>query len=282
MSTRAPARPAGAAPLPGTLGLGLGRVTVELRAFFRERDAVVFIFAYPLLMMAIFGTVFSDTIEVPGGVSIPFAQYFLPGMIATGLTLTSFQTLATTIAVERDEGGLKRLRGTPLPPVAYFIGKIGLVLITTVVQIAALLVLAATAYDVPMPDDAGHWLTFSWVFLLGTAAGAVCGIAFSSVPRSGRSVSAVVVPVVLVLQFTSGVFFPFYQLPAWMQTAASIFPLRWVAEGMRSVFLPDAAKELEITGTWQHPMTAAVLAAWLILGLVIGIRTFRWRRRDDG
>lgn len=281
-ATTAPTTPTPGAPrLPGTLRLGLERSRYEIRGFFRERDAIIFIFAYPIIMLAIFATVFGqDGAEVADGV--PFAQYFLPGMVATGVLLSSFQSLAISIPVERDEGGLKRLGGTPLPAAAYFLGKVGQVLVVSLVQVALLLVVAATLFDVAMPDTAALWATFAWVFVLGVATGAVCGVGFSSLPRSGRSASAVVTPVVLVLQFISGVFFTFYDLPTWMQQVASVFPLKWMAQGMRSVFLPDEAAALEPSGSWQHGATAAVLLAWLVVGLVVGVRTFRWRRRDDG
>ena len=63
---------------------------------------------------------------------------------------------------------------------------------------------------------------------------------------------------------------------------ASVFPLKWMAQGMRSVFLPESAEAFEVSGSWQHGATAAVLLAWLVVGLVVGPRTFRWTRRDDG
>lgn len=279
LTTPTPRATAADPPLPGPISLGIARAWHELRLFFRERDAIVFIFAYPLIMMGIFSSVFGKdgATQDLGGVEVPFAQYFLPGMIATGVILSSFQSLAITIAVERDEGGLKRLRGTPLPATSYFIGKVGQVLGVGGLQTALLLLVSATAFGVDLPTTADAWLTFLWVFLLGTAAGAVCGVGFSSFPRSGRSASAVVTPVVLVLQFISGVFFPFDSLPSWMQDLASLFPLRWLVQGMQSVFLPDAAVDAGTLAT-----TAGVLVAWLVVGLVVGVRTFRWRRRDDG
>lgn len=282
-ATLRPTDPSSAAvtpPLPGVLRLGLVRAGYELRAYARERDAVAFIFLYPVVMLAIFATVFGRDGSTVGPVT--FAQYFLPGMVATGVMLSSFQNLATFVAVERDEGGLKRLRGTPLPAASYFLGKVGQVLVTALAQTALLVGSAALFWDVPLPSDAGRWLTFAWVFVLGTATGSVCGVAFSSVPRSGRSASAVVVPIVLVLQFISGVFFQYDQLPSWMQNVASVFPLKWMAQGMRSVFLPDGALGMEPSGSWQHGLTAGVLAAWLVAGLVLGGRRFRWLRRDDG
>lgn len=267
------------AGVPGVLRLGLVRAAYELRVFFRERDAVVFVFAYPVIMMAIFATVFGQdgaTVRA-GDVEIPFAQYFLPGMLATGVMLSSFQSLAISISVERDEGGLKRLRGTPLPASAYFLGKIGQVLGSGLVQTAILLTVAATLFDVTLPSTVADWATFAWVYLLGTAAGSVCGVAFSSVPRSGRSASAVVTPIVLVLQFISGVFFQWDSLPTWMQQVASVFPLRWLVEGMQAAFLPDA-----VAGDVDLVTTVLVLGVWFVAGLVVGARWFRWRRRDDG
>lgn len=270
------------ARLPSLARLAVVRAGVELRQFWRERDAVIFVFAYPIVLLAIFSTVFGNEPQAAQGVEVDFALYFLPGMIATGVMLTSFQSLAISIAVERDDGTLRRLRATPLPATGYFLGKVLLTLVTSLAQTAVLLAVAALAYDVPLPTDADRWLTFAWIFLLGTATGTVCGVAFSSVPRSGRSATAVVTPVVLVLQFTSGVFFAFFALPAWMQSAASLFPLKWLAQGMRSVFLPAETVVLEPSGSWQHGLTAAVLVAWLVVALVVGVRTFRWRRRDDG
>lgn len=267
---------------PSTLRLGAARARLELREFFRERDAVVFVFAYPIIMMAIFATVFGGDIDMGPDGTVSFAQYFLPGMIATGVLLSSFQNVATAIAVERDEGRLKRLRGTPMPPSSYFFGKVGSVLVTSLVQMLLLLAVATLAFGVELPTTTDRWLTFAWVFALGTASGTICGVAFSSVPRSGRSASAVVTPIVLVLQFISGVFFQYDQLPSWMQQVASLFPLKWMAQGMRSVFLPDSALVMEPAGDWQHGATAAVLVTYLVVGLLVGARTFRWRRRDDG
>lgn len=257
--------------------VGLSRSRVELVQFFRERDAVVFIFAFPVILLVIFGSVFRD--EIAPGVS--YSQYFVAGMIASGLMLVSFQSLAIGIALERDDGTLKRLEGTPMPRASYFVGKVGLVLATALAQSALLLAFGAVGFGLELPRDAASWLTFGWVSLLGVTAGTLLGVAFSSVPRSGRSASAVISPVVIVLQFISGVFFVYSELPAWMQGVAEVFPLKWMAQGMRSVFLPESFEAQEVSGSWQHGTTALVLGTWTVMGLVLCVRTFKWRRRDD-
>jgi len=274
-SGRARTAPEGMPSLPG---LALARTMIELKQFFRQRDSMVFTFAFPVILLFIFGSVFSD--ELAPGVS--FTQYFAAGMVASGIVLSSFQSLAIGIAVERDDGTLKRLHGTPMPPAAFFLGKIGMVLVTSVIQTAILLVVGALLFELDLPSDADRWLRFAWIFVLGTAAGTVLGIAFSSVPRSSKSAAAVVSPVVIVLQFISGVFFVYSELPSWMQSLASAFPLKWLAQGMRSVFLPEEFVTQEVGGSWQLPQTALVLAAWLVVGLLVSLRTFRWLKRTDG
>jgi ABC-2 type transport system permease protein len=256
------------------------RVGAELQVFFRDGMAVAFIFAFPVVMLLIFGSVFADRTAGPD--ELPFIQYFLAGMVATGVMLTSFQNLALSIADERDQGLLKRLRGTPMPPAAYLVGKVATVLLVGAVQTALTLATAVVVFDVDLPTDAGRWATFAWVYLLGTAAGSVLGIGVSALPRSAQEANAVITPIVIVLQFVSGVYFVFTDLPDWMQSVASAFPLRWMTLGMRSVFLPDSFAAAEPGGAWQHGLTALVLAAWVVVGTVLCLRTFRWTRRDAG
>ncbi|MBK7624149.1 MAG: ABC transporter permease [Kineosporiaceae bacterium] len=267
-----------ASSLPATLPVGLARTVIELRQFFRERDSMVFTFAFPVIMLFIFGSVFSGSEVAPG---VDFTQYFAAGMIASGVVLSSFQSLAIGIAIERDDGTLKRLRGTPMPAASYFLGKIGLVLVTSVVQTAVLLVVGALLFGLDLPNTAELWGRFAWIFLLGTTSGTVLGIAYSSVPRSARSAGAVVSPVVIVLQFISGVFFVLGDMPSWMVNLSSVFPLRWLAQGMRSVFLPPSFEQAEVGGSWMLGQTAAVLGAWTVIGLLLCLWTFRWARRGD-
>lgn len=263
--------------LPGALELGRARTGIELKEFFRIRETVVFTFSFPVILLFVFGSVFTDDLA-PG---VSFTQYFTAGMIASGIVLSSFQTMAIGIAVERDEGTLKRLRGTPMPPLAYFLGKIGMVLVTSVVQTAILLLIGTLFLDLTLPSDPLLWLRLAWIFGLGIGSGTAVGIAYSSLARSSKSAAAVVSPVVIVLQFISGVFFVFTDLPGWMQTVGSLFPLRWLAQGMRSVFLPEQFAAAEAGGSWQLVPIALILTGWLVFGILVALRTFRWQRPDS-
>jgi ABC-2 type transport system permease protein len=280
-TTRAATTTAGhAAPALPSLGRTVAvRFGVELRSFLRGKEAVVFTLAFPPLLLVIFGAVFGRQ-QIEGGVS--FAQYFVPGMIASGLVASSFQNLAISIPIERDSGSLKRLQATPMPPAAYFLGKVLLVAVISVVEIVLLMAIGVLFYDLDLPSDGGRWLTFAWVVALGVAACTLLGVAFSGFVRNGESAPAIVSPITIILQFISGVYFVFSQLPSWMQEIAAVFPLKWMTQGMRSVFLPDDYTSVEPAGTWEHGRIALVLAVWCVVGLGLALRFFRWRSREDG
>ncbi|MFM8825372.1 MAG: ABC transporter permease [Candidatus Nanopelagicus sp.] len=257
-----------------TLRIGLLRSQIELKQFMRQRESVVFTLFFPVILLFIFGTVFKDTIA-PG---VTFSQYFVAGMIASGLVNTGFQQLAITIPMERDDGTLKRLRGTPMSVSSYFIGKALLVTFLMIIQTAMLLFFGSVVFDLNLPTDLMLWWNFTWLVLLGSACSTILGIAFSVVPKSGRGASAVVSPIVIILQFFSGVFFVFTSLPSFMQQLAAIFPLKWLTQGMRSVFLPEEFATQEVAGSWELGKTAIVLSIWLILGLLFAVKKFKWSR----
>ena len=264
-----------------TIRLGYSRIGYEVTTYFRQGDSVFFTFLFPVVMLTIFSVAFSEQNFGPDDAPLSAAAYYLPGMLAAGLLLSGLQNMAIDIAGEKSDGTLKRFAGTPLPVLSYFIGKIGQVFVTGVLQAALLLLVARFAFQVELPTTAEAWLTFAWVFVLGVTTSAILGIALSGLPRSGKSATAVIIPIALVLQFISGVYLTFTQLPEWLQNIASVFPLKWMAQGMRSVFLPDGFVVLEAGGSWNLGGVAIVTAIWLVVGLVVTRLTFRWIRKDS-
>ena len=259
----------------GAIRIGLHRGRIEIRQFLRQRESVVFTLLFPVLLLFIFGSVFTNSIA-PG---VTFSQYFVAGMIASGLVNSGFQQLAIMIPLERDFGALKRLRGTPMSPISYFIGKSILVTASMLVQTFALLLFGTLFFKLQLPHSSALWLRFTLLIILGSIASTVLGIAFSAIPKSGRGASAVVSPIVIVLQFISGVFFIFSDLPSWMQRVAALFPLKWLTQGMRSVFLPNSFAMKEVAHSWEVGKTFAILALWIIIGTLWAMRSFRWSEK---
>jgi ABC-2 type transport system permease protein len=278
-TTRAARSGVGETSLPSTGRVGMARIKIELRAFFREKQSVAFVFAMPAILLLLLGSIFRGD---AAGHGVSVGEIFAAGLIGGGVMATSYQNLGMAIAIERDRGLLKRLRGTPMPAGAYFIGKTGLVLVSTVAETVILIIVGMLVDHLRLPTSAERWWTFAWVFLLGTITCTLLGIAASSVPRSARSATAVITLPFVVLQFISGVYVPFTLVPPWLRDIAAIFPLKWICQGLRSVFLPAQAAALEPAGSWELGRTALVLAAWVAAGLVLCLTTFRWQRRQDG
>jgi ABC-2 type transport system permease protein len=266
-------------PLPGAWRTGWARGRLEILGFFREKEAVVFVFTLPAVLLVLLGAIFGRQAAAAG---VTVGQLFTAGMAAGGIASTSFQYLGIAIATERDLGMLKRLRGTPMPLAGYFISKVIQVLLCTVAELVLLIAVGMAFYHLHLPTSLARWWTFAWVFVLGTIACSLLGIAISSVPRSYRSATAVITFPFVILQFISGVYVPFNVVPRWLQQVAALFPLKWMSEGLRSVFLPAQAAVLEPAHTWEHGRVALVLLGWIAGGLVLCLMTFRWRSSRDG
>lgn len=265
--------------LPSALELGLRRAAIELRQYFRQRDAVVFTFTYPVIMMLIFGSIFKGDVT---GTRVPYTQYFTAGIAATGTMSVGFQAVAIGIATDRTDKTLKRLRGLPMPRISYFLGKLFSALFSGLVQLAILLAVSSLFFHLHLPATAGRWITLVWVFGLGLATCATLGITLGGLAKDGRSANAVVLPPFLILQFISGVFFTYGQLGPLLRGIGAVFPLKWMCQGIRSVFLPDSFQAQEPAGSWEHGRIALVLIAWIVGGLFVSLRTFRWQSKRDG
>ena len=256
----------------------LARGEVEIKQFFRSKDAVVFTLALPIVLLALLASIFSH--DIPG-TQVAYSQVYTTGLLAGGVASTSFLNLAVAIAGERENGGLKRLAGTPMPRTAYFMGKAIVVLVTCALETAVLLVFGHFAYAVAFPTSIGRWWTFIWVTLLGVTSMSLLGVAVSSVPRSARSAAPVANLPLLVLEFMSGVFVPFTSLSKGLYNFAGLFPLRWMAEGYRSALLPSYFQQVEPGHHWNYSAMALVMGIWIVVGLVLAARTFRWTGQGE-
>lgn len=272
-------RPASAEPArrhaPGAVAAGLARAGVEIKMFFREKDTVVFTFSLPIVVLLILGSIYRGEI---GDTGVMVSHLFTAGMIAGGVTSTSFITLGAGIATDRDNGTLKRLRGTPMPAASYFLGKVALVLTVSLAEVVLVLGIGVALFDLPLPTEIGRWATFAWVLVLGVTACSLLGVALASLARSARSAGAISNLGLIVLMFASGVYvIPVSDLPAPLSQFGALFPLKWMAQGFRSAVLPDSMTFQEMAGAWEHGRIAVVLAAWCVGGLVLCLTSFRWR-----
>jgi ABC-type multidrug transport system permease subunit len=256
-----------AARRPSVAGVLLDQVRWAVRTTLRDLSAVVFAIGMPVGLFAFAMTSSDDAATAPHGA--PFAPYVAGGMIAWGVAVNGFINLPGVVAQARERGVLARLRGTPLTPALYLAGRVGSAAWLGLVT-AALVVGVGVAFFGLRLTLVGSMAIIALV-LVGTVTLAAGGLALSAALPTAKAVTAVGLGVLLPLAFISDVFGFGAVLPAWMSTAASLMPLKHLAN-LLTVALDAGAP----VGTTPF----LVVGAWLVLGAVVALRTFRWRADD--
>lgn len=264
------------AALPSPVRIGLSRVVPELKMFYRRPEQMVLTFSMPAVICLLLGSIF--TTKLPG-TQTSTGAVIAASMLAYGVLSTSFINLGIGIAADRETGALRRLRGTPATAASYFIGKIMLVAIASLAEAVILIVLGIVVFGLRLPTDAFRWFTLGWVFALGIISCSLLGIFISNFAANAVSAAVITNGPAVGLQFLSGTYVPLMVLPTWMLVVGSIFPVKWMAQGFRSVLLPEQMVIFEPAGSWEFGRVFLVLAAWSIGGLIACLSVFRWSDR---
>lgn len=263
--------------VPSAVAIGFSRVVPELKMFYRRPEQVALTFSMPAVICLLLGSIF--TAKLPNS-DISTGTVIAASMLAYGILSTSFINLGISIAADRDTGALRRLRGTPTTASSYFIGKIMLVAIVSLAEAVILLLVGVFVFSLRLPSDAFGWFTLTWVFVLGIVSCSLLGIFISNFASNAVAGAVITNGPAVGLQFLSGTYVPLMVLPTWMLIVGSIFPVKWMAQGFRSVLLPAQMVVLEPAGSWEHGRTFLVLSAWSVCGLMACLMVFRWSDRD--
>ena len=193
---------------------------------------------------------------------------FTPGMLAMAVMTGTFVSLAISLTVMRDNGQLKRVRGTPLPPWVYITARIGSAVWFSMVSAVVMVVVAVLLFHV---EVVGRTLPAAVVTLL---AGAACfcalGMAVAAVIPNGEAAPVIANFTFFPIAFISDLFFPTAGAPAWVGTVGSIFPVRHFAVALENTFNPLRPGN---GFQWGH---LAVMGLWTVAAIVVAVRLFRW------
>jgi ABC-2 type transport system permease protein len=243
----------------------LDQVRLHQRSFWRNPESAFFNFAMPLGVLLIFGaTSTNDT--VPGRTDVTVLTLFVPGILAFAVVVIAYGNLAATIALQRADGVLKRLRATPLNPSLYLGGQVVSVVATTLLISAATIALGGIVFGALPRAVAIPQLLL--ILILGIACFAALGLAISAAISTADAAGAITNGTYLPLAMVSGMFSATLHLPRVLDVIISAFPLKALADGLRSTYDP-AAHGLPVGN-------ALVLAAWTVAGIAIARRYFRW------
>ena len=255
--------------MPSTAPMLIRQIKWEQKSYWRNPAAAVFTFAFPLLFLVIFTALYGNgTIDLGGG-RVKFVQYYVPAIVAFGLISACYTNLAFTVCIRRENGLLKRARGTPLSPVSYLGGIVGNAIVVAVILTVLLVSLGVIAYGVTFP---GRYLGAAVAIVAGAFCFSGLGIAVSTFVPNEDAAPAIINFILFPLLFISGTFGPVSSTST-LGTIAAVFPVRHLVQAMVAVFDPFGGG----TGIVANHML--MLFGWGLLGLLVSLRRFRWEPR---
>ncbi|MEU2791687.1 ABC transporter permease [Streptomyces sp. NPDC007100] len=261
------------------LRAGTRRGVIELRQLLRSGKEMGGHLVNVLVPIVLAVTV-NDAVP---GTELPMGHLMIAGFSAYLLFQLGMLNIPQMLVTEREEGALLRLRATPGGIPAYLIAKALLIVGMAVGSLVLLLTAGALLADGPLPAGPAQWLTLVWVAVLGLLAVVPLGAAIGAVLPNPREALALIMLPSMVLLVISGTMFPSTRMPQIAQQIAALFPLKWMAQGLRSALLPDSALAAEAAGSWELPMVALVLTAWAVLGFLLAVPLLRrTTRRESG
>jgi ABC-2 type transport system permease protein len=267
------------APWPTAPRLLAQQTGAQLKVFTRIPVALFFTVALPLIIVVLFNLVFGGgdaTIETSTG---PWSirHFYVAALAAFEVVSATFTNLANMVPDRRQDGVMKRWRGSPLPSWIYLSGFIGAGMIVAAAGYALIIGVGFVFYDLGIEAAKVPALLVS--FLVGALAFSALGVAVAGMIRSQEAAPAVANAVILPMAFVSNVFIAVDDsaMPRWLDVVSRILPLRPFVECMQAAYNPTVEPPGFLPGR------LAVVLAWGVLAAVFAARTFKWEPiADDG
>lgn len=246
----------------------------QLRYFFRVPAAFFFTLLLPVIMLVLFNAFFGDgTIETPEG-SWEASQFFTGGLAAYTVATATYTNLANMVPIRRDEGVLRRWRGTPLPTWLYIAGFVCSSLVIALIGVTVMLTAGVLFYDISLtPAKLPAAIV---TFLVGVVSFAALGMAVAALVQQAQSAAAVANATMLPLAFVSDVFIQTDDPPRWVEIVGDVFPLKPFVNSFQDCFTPF------VEAPAFSPGRLAFVAAWGLVGLLVAVTRFRWEPSGAG
>lgn len=257
---------------PSDLKLIWQQTRYQNKIFWRTPVAAFFTIVFPLMFLVLFTAIFGNE-DIPE-LGVTTAQFFAPGLAVFAAASASYTNLAIGTAIARDNGILKRVRGTPLPPWIYIAGRV-----MSSVYLAAVAVVIMMGVGVVFYGVTFFWRTVPSLiltFLVGVGCFAALGMLVAALAPNGDSTPAITNATLLPIAFISDIFIVTEDPPAWMETLGNFFPLKHFAEAFRAGFDP------RLSGAQFDWASLGYMALWGAIAVVLAARFFKWEPSKGG
>ncbi len=237
---------------------------MEAKLFLREPVAAFFTLIFPLMMLFIFGSIYGNN-PPPGSTSQGAIDALIPAFTAMVVGITGLMAVTITLATYRENGILRRLRTTPVSPLAVMAAQVVVVFTMTSLGVFLLVAAGVVAYRVRI---VGNPLSLLAGFTLGSLSFYGVGFILAGLMPTARTAQIVAMLLLYPMLILSGAGWPRELMPAAVQKISVILPLTYVVNLFRGLWSGEP---------WSnHLLNLAVLIVLLLLGVIISVKTFRW------
>ncbi|SFJ69188.1 ABC-2 type transport system permease protein [Halobacillus dabanensis] len=237
---------------------------IETRMFFRDRLSVFWTFLFPVVMIWLFGSMFSGNMAGP----FSFAELFIPSWIGVNIVTTSFFTLGTVLAGYRETGVLRRYQSTPLPPWKILTAHTVQGTVIFIISALLLMIFGMVMYDLEAPLYIGSTLL---ALLISIVAFFPFALFVTSLAKNTQSAAAISSLFLNLMLFLSGATFPVEMMPTILQYVSKVLPLYYVIQMLRGTW-----NEAPIT---EYGLEVGILLGIAVVSIVLASRFFRWSDR---
>jgi len=254
-----------------TMGGYRAMTRTEFRLFRREPFSVVFVLAFPLMMMvllaAVFGNKKTDAHTVQNGMliwrGVTPANYYTAASVAVIVAALGLMTLPMSLDSYRERGILRRFHASSISAPTLVSAILTLALVTFVAGTVVMAVVARFAYHAMLPQDV---LGVVAALVVGTATFGAIGLLLATLLRTSRSAQGIGLLLFFALWLISGTAPPRAVLPAGLRDIGGLLPLTHLVTAIQNPWF----------GFGWSGTDLAVLAAWAVAAGVPALWLFRW------
>lgn len=193
-------------------------------------------------------------------------DYIFAGLLGFSILSLGFFGPTNSLPSMKKEGILRRLRTTPLRTSQFVLGNTLNYLFIGLITVALLFVVGVLLFDFQMQ---GSYVYFALISALGIIMMFGFGLAVGGWAKNENQAAPLTNLIAFPMMFLSGVFFPRFLMPEWLQSISGLLPLTPLIDGIRFIIV-ESKTLVEIAPQ------LALIGIWTIIIYIIAFRVFRW------
>ena len=235
----------------------------EARLAWRLPAGLIFGAGLPVLLLIIFNEIpsFHQAQASLGGLTA--FDVYVPILIAFVIAIIALISLPGPLVTYRDQGILRRLSTTPVPPTWVLAAQVVVQFCITITSLLILIVVSITAFGFDASKNPGALVL---AIVLSIAALFAIGLCIAAAARSGTAARAIGAAAFYPMLFFSGMWFPRELMPGVLQDVSNITPLGAAVEAIQD----------SMQGQFPPAEPLLVLAGYALVFALIAKRFFRW------